>query len=106
MLERLLEHLVERWSRQICDLNEYPNFETFVAFITSEADILCNPITNLKVANKAELKKKDIQIGSSFANVCEDMDNCKLIKCLYYQKRYHGIVDCRTFINKLSQERS
>ena len=106
MLERLPEHLVERWCRQICDLDEYPNFETFVAFITREADILCNPITNLKVVNKAEQRKKDIQIGSSFANVSEDTDNCTPIKCLYCQKRYHGIVDCRTFINKSSQERS
>ena len=56
ILEKLPVNLVERWSRHIYDYDEYPNFQTFVKFIVKEADILYNPITNLKLLKSDEMK--------------------------------------------------
>ena len=105
MLEKLPVYLVERWSRQICDYNEYPDFRTFVAFIVKEADILCNPITNLRLT-KSDQMKKDTAGRSYFASESADANDAPQLQCVYCRKNYHNIYNCRSFTSRSSNERS
>ena len=105
MLEKLPVYLVERWSRQICDYNEYPDFRTFVAFIVKEADILCNPITNLRLT-KSDQMKKDTAGRSYFVSESADANDAPQLQCVYCRKNYHNIYNCRSFTSRSSNERS
>ena len=103
ILEKLPANLVERWSRHIYDYDEYPNFQTFVRFIVKEADILCNPITNLKLLKSDDMKGTQ---GFSFACGSKDISDSSPTQCVYCGKRYHSIIDCHRFTRKSSNERT
>ena len=105
MLEKLPVYLVERWSRHIYDYSDYPDFRTFVTFIVKEADILCNPITNLNLAKSDEMKK-DITGRHSFISESADVNDAPHIQCVYCRKKYHNIYTCHSFTSISHKERS
>ena len=58
MLLKLPEYLILRWSRKITGLTDYSEFKIYVQYITEEADIRCNPITNFTYLDS---RKKGMQ---------------------------------------------
>ena len=102
MLLKLPEYLILRWSRKIAGLTDYPEFKIYVQFITEEADILCNPITNFTYLD-ADSKKKGMQSRESFATDTEEEHRNK---CSYCNKNNHSIHACYSFMEKRPEERS
>ena len=96
MLMKLPDDIVYRWSRRLHGDQDYPNFETFVHFISREADILCNPITNLNDFQNEQNTRTHVALANGSAEI---------VICLYCVKKYHSLHDCRIFMKKTAEER-
>ena len=48
LLQKLPEWVVHKWSRIAAGEALYPTFDRFATFLSKEADIACNPITNVR----------------------------------------------------------
>ena len=96
MLIKLPDDIVHRWSRRLHGDQNYPNFETFVHFISREADILCNPITNLNDFQNEQNTRTHVALANGSAEI---------VICLYCVKKYHSLHDCRIFMQKTAEER-
>ena len=105
MLTKIPEHMLHRWSRQISGLTDYPKFDAYVKFITKEAEILCNPITNFRDNLEADSKKRysNAHSRTAFAN---DTDEQPKDKCSFCDSKEHSLHDCTNFMHKTPQERS
>ena len=96
MLLKLPEYLILRWSRKITGLTDYPEFKIYVQFITEDADIMCNPITNFTYLD-ADSRKKGMQSRESFATYTEEEQRNK---CSYCNTNNHSIHACYSFMEK------
>ena len=101
MLLKLPEYLILRWSRKIAGLTDYPEFKIYMQFITEEADVLCNPITNFTYLD-ADSRKKGMQSRAYFATDTEEEHRNK---CSYCNKNNHYIHVCYSFMEKRPEER-
>ena len=58
LLAKLPDWLISRWNREVnTHLKEtkvYPNFKTFVSFVSEEANLGCNPISSCSTVKEAE----------------------------------------------------
>ena len=126
ILQKLPEWLTHRWSRIVAHHNTYPDFKTFVEFLTKEADIVCNPVTTIKTSRSktTEDPKKGKKKGSTATtlmteskagNTRNNMKNPSnennatkkgtVSLCLYCEKKGHNINQCYQFIGKTPKER-
>ena len=69
MLIKLPDDIVHRWSKRLHGDQDYPNFETFVNFISREADILCNPITNLNDDQNDQNTRTHVALANGSAEI-------------------------------------
>ena len=119
MLRKLPDWLVTRWARQVAESKRvksiYPNFDQFVKFIMTEADIACDPVTSLEALRGKYDKPKDSKTIRSrtpgvttFATggqtkIKEKSQPVK--KCLFCKRDYHNLQECRAFSSKPMTEK-
>ena len=115
LLEKLPDWLVQRWSRIVADSKRYPLFETFVKFLTKEADIACNPITSLSQTVKdssSRFKKRPTantlasNTSSSERNEAKKPERNESNRhCHMCQMKNHSLESCGHFKRKTPIER-
>lgn len=61
ILLKLPDWLVSRWNRKAKEMRQtngdYPAFQTFVKFMSTEADLACDPITSIQALKGLEADK-------------------------------------------------
>jgi len=101
LLQKLPDWLVVRWSHVVAEKLTFPDFKTFSEFIRKEADIACNPITNLDSIREGRsnttaktfeprIEKKTKKVTSVNAT------SVKKQACIYCEKE-HNVLDCDQF---------
>ncbi len=59
LVQKLPDWAISRWNRQVTqsltDNREYPTFKEFATFVSTEAEIACNPITSFHALRNSEL---------------------------------------------------
>lgn len=69
ILTKLPDWLTSRWNRKVMEVEEqsrtFPSFSQFVAFLTCEAKIACNPVTSLDALKPSEGDKTKAQRNRS-----------------------------------------
>lgn len=66
MLQKLPDWVTSRWNRhvtkQLRQTEEYPKFKEFAEFLTTEAEIACNPVTSFHALKPTDEKpSRDIK---------------------------------------------
>ena len=133
MLQKLPEWIVNRWNRQVTHWKEkekrFPPFKVFMEFMTTEAEIACNPITSLQALRSDQShgnsERADIHgerrsgrnpaKGRSFATTVESEDTPvsfatsvakeNTVGCYLCHKKNHELDSCRIFLAKSIEER-
>lgn len=66
----LTDWLTAHWNRRVVEIeeesNQFPSFGQFVAFLTKEAKIACNPVTSLQGLKQGEVERAKSQRQQSF----------------------------------------
>ncbi|RXN16504.1 hypothetical protein ROHU_027490 [Labeo rohita] len=62
LVQKLPDWVASRWNRQVTtalmDGKEFPSFNDFVSFMSTEAEIMCNPITSLHALHSCHCAKE------------------------------------------------
>lgn len=112
ILCKLPDWLTARWNRKVIEIEEqcgsFPTFSNFVAFVSREAKIACNPVTSLHAlkANDSEKvkppKARNVGAKTLASNAEEEPD---VRTCVFCEKANHSIQTCRKFMEKAITER-
>ncbi|XP_023805606.1 uncharacterized protein LOC111946470 [Oryzias latipes] len=112
MLTKLPDWLTSRWNRKVTEVQEqshmFPSFSDFVAFISCEAKIACNPITSLYALKPRENDKTKLQTTRTHgAKVMALNSNERAVSlsCVYCEKAGHSLQKCFKFMNENIGER-
>ena len=109
LLAKLPDCLIERWSRIVSkESTSYPPFSRFALFITTEADIMCNPmLSNIKPHSpEQKLSERRAQSGARTMVTVTDESATKTIdKCEFCGKQCHVLLNCKLFAEKNHGER-
>ncbi len=105
ILSKLPDWIVKRWSRIVTEhtsTGSYPQFESFVSFITKEAEIACNPITTFKEARttgpaQPPSKVRITPTARALAVESSPTTQPKDLSCTYCKRVNHSIGDCLAF---------
>lgn len=106
-----------RWNclvtKCLSENHEDPTFKEFAAFVLTEAEIACNPVTSFhglhaaeSVAEKANLRENKInkvRVLTTQTNI--ESRKVNKILCMLYQKDKHQLNDCFNFLSKPLEER-
>lgn len=74
LIKKLPDWAISRWNRQVaqslCQREESPSFEQFAEFVSTEAEIACNPATSLHTLHFSEgITEKRILKGKTGGKV-------------------------------------
>ena len=105
ILEKLPDWVVTRWARLVATNRQthkaFPSFQKFVEFITQEADIACDPVTNLSNRARHSVPRPDgrkVGIGS-FNTLSFPQLHCA------FCKGNHDLDTCKEYLTKPLEER-
>lgn len=123
LTQKLPDWAASRWNRKVTEtLNssqDFPSFQVFTAFLSMEADIVCNPITSFNALHSSEpaTEKRNLRdIKGKRASVLStltvtDMENKGPIKggirppCMFCWETKHQLHACSEFMTKSLDER-
>lgn len=121
LVQRLPEWLASSWNRKVTqalnESQEFPSFQDFAAFVSTEAEIACNPITSLSALRASEsstekVNTRDTKRGrASVLNTQTTADNRKSSKgrwkhpCTSCKASEHQISACPKFMERSLEER-
>lgn len=115
---KLPDWLCTRWNRKATQYqlehDRFPSFNYFVAFLSVEANIACNPITSYqaihqsgpekaKVKNQNEEGHKKRSVGAKTFTTNTSEKNT--FSCMFCKKAGHSIHKCRKFIEEPVEDR-
>ncbi len=111
---KLPEWVVTRWSRVVArhgeEQQQFPPFDTFVSFVTKEADIACDPVTSLQSLRPDRDVKPERQRPSGRTLLTEVKQGSSAhsarsnVTCVLCHK-VHDLDDCRQFLAKPMDKR-
>ena len=128
LVHKLPDWTASRWNRQVTqslnEKQEYPTFKDFASFLSTEAEIACNPITSFHALRSSDLstEKKDsrdmkrnrasvltTQTVADNENQRSDNENQRFRKaktpCILCQDAKHQLHACSKFTEKSLVER-
>ena len=108
LLAKLPDCLIQRWSRIVSkESTSYPPFSRFALFITTEADIMCNPmLSNIKPHSpEQKLSERRAQSSARTMVTVTDESANETDKCEFCGKQFHAILECKLFAEKNHDER-
>ena len=122
LVQKLPDWAISRWNRQVTQAlsqnQEFPTFQEFAAFVATEADIACNPITsfyalrhsdtvmekrNLKESNGEKVRVLNTQTNSEDQSKTERPPERS--PCAFCQDNNHQIYNCTKFTDTDLEER-
>ncbi|XP_024119462.2 uncharacterized protein LOC112140681 [Oryzias melastigma] len=113
ILLKLPDWLVSRWNRKAKEIREmsgdYPVFQTFVEFISDEADLACDPITSIQALkgleseNTKHRKTQVIQAKTLTTSLSNSSSNAPT--CIFCKRSGHSLEKCHKFTEKTVQDR-
>ncbi|XP_067279675.1 uncharacterized protein [Pseudorasbora parva] len=122
LVQKLPDWAASRWNRQVTtslmDGKEFPSFQEFVKFMSTEAEIVCNPITSLHALhshespqerrisketkrNKAIVFKTQTTVNSDKPTVNRQLK----VSCMLCQDANHPLCKCPKFMEKSLKDR-
>ncbi|XP_067295957.1 uncharacterized protein [Pseudorasbora parva] len=118
---KLPDWAISRWNRlvtqSLSENHEYPSFKKFAAFVSTEAEVACNPVTsfhtlraaepliekaNLKEANRNRVRVFSTQMNTESQKVAKPVNK---ILCVLCQKGNHQLDNCFSFLSRPLEER-
>ena len=124
LLAKLPDWLISRWNREVnTHLKEtkvYPNFTTFVSFVSEEANLGCNPISSCSAVKEVEAlhgiqrdnRQKDTREKTIFLSNqgTEASPNSKKtskqqVTCTFCTKNGHQLDVCMKFLEQSTENR-
>ena len=112
LLTKLPDWLTSRWNRKVMEVEEksqtFPTFSQFVAFLTREAKIACNPVTSLHALKPSEGEKTRAQRNRSpgrKALAINSDEKSVPASCIFCAKANHSLDNCRRFMEREFSER-
>ena len=125
LLSKLPDWLISRWNREankcLREEKTYPDFKTFVTFITAEADLICNPISSCNAVKEAEAfdnvrkgqRAKDFRENKTNFSAKTTEESSKVQngnltpqpKCTFCKKTDHQLDACLKFQTEVLQNR-
>ncbi len=123
LVHKLPDWAASRWNRQVTtalmDGKEFPSFHDFVNFMSTEAEIMCNPITSLyalhsrespqdKIISK-EIKRNKAIVFKTQTSVNNDKQTAVKeqlkAQCVLCQDDNHQLHKCPKFMEKCLKDR-
>ncbi|XP_026015330.1 uncharacterized protein LOC113016608 [Astatotilapia calliptera] len=123
LILKLPEWIASHWNRKVTEAlkgnKEFPSFKDFAAFMATEAEIACNPITSayaLRSSESSTAKQGSRDPKRNKASVLNtqteaDTERLKPVKgkerspCAFCQNNQHRLHGCPKFIAKTLEER-
>ncbi|XDV43684.1 hypothetical protein PO909_012122, partial [Leuciscus waleckii] len=121
LVQKLPEWAASRWNRQVTQTlrnnKDFPDFKTFAAFVSLEAEIGCNPVTSSYALSLTSVNKQTFRDSKgNKANVLNTqtdlgLNRPKIIKknvkppCVFCQDPKHQLYDCSKLMTKTLAER-
>ena len=130
LLLKLPDWLTTRWNRMAMKIRrtsngEYPSFHTFVEFVSTEADLACDPIASIqalkgldtskvKYSRNQSIQAKTLTTNSSpttnsglstNSSHVASSGHTNTVTCLFCKKNGHALDKCFRFIEKTVQDR-
>ncbi|XP_042626645.1 uncharacterized protein LOC122147619 [Cyprinus carpio] len=118
---KLPDWAISRWNRQVTqslsENHEYPTFKEFAAFVSTESEIACNPVTSFHILRAAEPVTEKINLKETKRNrvrvftTQSNAESRKVIKpvnkilCVLCQEDNHQLDSCCSFLSKPLEER-
>ena len=112
LLAKLPHWLVDRWARLVAKYRQskrnFPPFTEFVTFITSEAELACDPITSTQaIKSSASMqdsvkKEQKRKVGGFVTHIAPKSNE---VTCLFCEKKNHKIDRCFAFMKLPMDER-
>lgn len=103
--------------QSLSENHEYPTFKEFVAFVSTESEIACNPVTSFHILRAAEPVTEKINLKETKRNrvrvfpTQSNTESRKVIKpvhkmlCVLCQEDNHQLDSCCSFLSKPLEER-
>ncbi|XP_069379882.1 uncharacterized protein [Paralichthys olivaceus] len=122
LVQKLPDWAASQWNRKatqvMTDKQEFPNFQDFVIFIVTEAEIACNPITSFHALHSSEsnsdrryLKEKKFKSSVLHTQIVTETETQGQLKtglkppCMFCQDSKHHLHRCPEFKRKALEER-
>ncbi|KAL0149906.1 hypothetical protein M9458_054789 [Cirrhinus mrigala] len=121
LVQKLPDWAISRWNRQVTqsliDNHEYPTFKEFAMFVSTEAEIACNPVTSFHALRNSELASERINLKETKRSRVQvlvtqsNMESQNVVKsvnrapCMFCQKSNHQLNNCSNFLSKLLEVR-
>nr|XP_021336928.1 uncharacterized protein LOC103910029 [Danio rerio]XP_021336929.1 uncharacterized protein LOC103910029 [Danio rerio] len=122
LMQKLPDWAISRWNRQvtqsITNNHEYPTFDEFAVFVSTEADVACNPVTSFHAlhnsgytdekVNMKEVKKNRVRVLATQSNTEGDqyvIKSSNKTQCVFCQKNNHQLDNCSKFLSRPLEER-
>ncbi|KAJ8351224.1 hypothetical protein SKAU_G00227000 [Synaphobranchus kaupii] len=112
ILSKLPDWLTVSWNRKATEVeeqsNQFPSFSQFVAFLTREAKIACNPITSLQSLKQGEAEKPRVQRNQNVGakKLATSSNETAVMTCIFCKKTGHTLHKCRKLMEKEVSERT
>lgn len=123
LIHKLPDWLASRWNRQVTITlmqgGEFPTFEDFTNFVSTEAEIACNPVTSLHALHSSsssydkknfkETKGSKFNVFSTQTVTNNDKSTLSNVKsrptCMWCKNDKHQLPKCSGFMEKSLDER-
>lgn len=126
LVQKLPDWIASRWNRQVTktlmDDKEFPSFHDFVNFMTTEAEIMCNPITSLHALHscespyerrmsketkrsKAIVFKTQTSVNNDTQSTVKGKFTVTKTQCMLCQDDSHQLHKCLKFMEKSLKDR-
>lgn len=67
LVQKLLEWAASRWNHQVTqslrEKSSFPDFRAFAAFVSLEAEVVCNPVTSSYARSLGSVEKQSFKEG-------------------------------------------
>ncbi|XP_071953133.1 uncharacterized protein [Antedon mediterranea] len=106
ILQKLPDWLVNRWRRNAVSAMQikgsYPTFNDFSTFLTTEAEIVCDPVT-LIPENETKFTEKSSRYRNQSQTLATSIS--AMPSCFMCKMNNHHLSDCRAFARKPETEK-
>ncbi|XP_071948982.1 uncharacterized protein [Antedon mediterranea] len=106
ILQKLPDWLVNRWRRNAVSAMQikgsYPTFNDFSTFLTTEAEIVCDPVT-LIPENETKFTEKSSRYRNQSQTLATSISG--MPSCFMCKMNNHHLIDCRAFARKPDTEK-